>query len=142
MHCIHCLQKGTMGISGMRWGLEMLNRELQNLFPLVLRGIAGVARFCPSWLWAAQICCALEQDVFFYAVFWHCALFLCTLVLHPTTFAGNGYFYWKMTNVYKLLFPPFPSLPSFLLPSIPPSLHLSLSLSFSSSGTKVAGCLE
>lgn len=106
-----------------------------------------VAHFCPSRLWVAQICCALEQHVFFYAVFWHCALFLYTLVLHPTTtpdiqrFAGYGYFYWKMTNVYKLLFSPclspHSSSHSFLSPPIP--FSFSFFLFFRDKGSKLLG---
>lgn len=67
----------------------------------------------------ARLECALEPAVFFCADFWHSALFLYTLVSHPTTIpdiqrlAGHGYFYWKMRNLCKLLFSFFSPLSFF-----------------------------
>lgn len=79
-------------------------------FSLVVKSNSWWSSLPPVRLLNAQLWCALEQAVFFYAVFWHSTLFLCTLVSHPTTIpdiqrlAVCEYFYWKMRNLCKLLF--------------------------------------
>lgn len=111
------------------------------------RSIAGVAHFCPSRPRAARVCCTLEQGVFFCAVLSSgTTLFFCTLWsstqpqhLISKDFSGHGYFYWKMRNMYNVLF-------SFSLPHsspfLPPSISPFLSFFSFSLGTKVARCLE
>lgn len=150
--CPPGLYNGTVGISDPQWRLDTDKHVLQNqgppsLFRLVLRNIAGVTHFCPCRHRTALVSCALEQDMFFCAVSWNYTLFLYTLVFHPTTtpdsqrFAGYGYFYWKMRNVYKLLFSfPLPlSFSLFFHLSIHPSLSLWLFLFFRDKGSKVLG---
>lgn len=71
--------------------------------------MAGDTLCFPSRPPNAQLWCALEQSVFFCAVFWNATLFLYTLVFHPTTIpdiqrlTDRGYFYWKIKNLCKLL---------------------------------------